>query len=211
MHRDWRSGAERLRELLDTPGVELSKACESEIQAALGGSYVELHGRDRLELLREIVDDESVSRLSLCGLSREQALELDLMATQADRDWKEFGWVELALGGERGLRAGLDLVDRLDSRSDNFYVSQVLGDLLADHVGDPDLSARMNDRFARRLDASDPYWGALAGVAHRIDETTLYQEILPRLQDSYGEASDSRGYVVRTLDSRFPGLGLANF
>ena len=211
MHRDWRGGAERLVELLGDDEVELSRTAESEVRASLSGYFIELHGRDRLELLREVVADDATARMSLCGVSLDQAAELDAMATQADRDWPEYEWVDLALGGDRGYAAGLRLMDRLSSKADQVYAAQVIAQMLPEYLGDPTLSERLDRRFAARNEASDPYWGTLASVAHRLDVAAVYQEVIPRLQTSHGETNVSRGVLLQILDQRFPELGLSSF
>jgi len=210
MTRDWRIGGQEMKALLDAMEEGGETANLDLLRASAGGNYLELHGRDRLELLREVVGDERTTDIALGMLDRESAELLDAFANEEDRAWDGYAWVELALGGERGYEAGMQLVERLDGEGDQGYVAQVLKALVSEHLGQPGLTAHLQSRFEARGEAGDPYWGTLLSMSGEIDEAFFYLELLPRLELTRGERSFSRGMLVAELDSRFPELGLAS-
>lgn len=208
--RDWRQGGERATGLLAELEGVLQEEELDEVRSTLGGRFIELHGRDRLELLREVVADDRTTDIALGTLDRQSAELLDAFATEEDRSWDGYAWVELALGGERGYRAGLDLFERLDGEGDHAYAAQVLGRLLEENLGAQELTRHLERRFEARNESADPYWGTLLTMSGRLDEAFVYAEVLPRLERTQGESSLSRHRLLGQLDRRFPDLGLAS-
>jgi hypothetical protein len=213
MRRDWRAGAAAILRELGEKGDGLKSGERDQVLAALGGGFLDLHGRDRLELLREVVDDERTTRIALANLDADRAAEMAVFANDADRSWDGYAWVELALGGQRGYEAGLELLASMESMDDpqaGYYSACVLRKLVTSDQGAAALQEHLDRRFENRAAAADPYWGTLLAMSDALDESVVYGEVLPRIEVTRGEPSASRRILLDQLDRRFPDLGLAS-
>lgn len=212
LQRDWRAFAPEfalmLQRLREDEGLDAE--LESHVLMRLAGTSLELHGRERLELVRELVGDSRVGRLALSRLGHEEALDLELHANAQDRAWPEYRWVTLAAGGADAVPAGLALLDDLGSEGDALgSAANVVQSLFRAHGDDPRVRQMLDARFAQRSEAGDPFWGALAFDSGLASDDAVEYRLLDYLRASVGEETPGRVKLIAQLKAARPELDLS--
>lgn len=207
LRRDWRHfGPIVSAELANTPRGPLTESLVNHLVENLSGLDLELPGREHLELLREVIDHDTVSIYALSNLSPEEANLLAYAADDGDREWEHFEWVRFRAGGVDSVQAGLRLLDQYEGHENPFLARGVMQELLAAAPDDPHVQLAMEERFMRRFESGDVFWSGLAHNLQKQPVDVLQKYVRTWLQITRGETHPSRARVLHQLRQLAPDL-----
>lgn len=209
MNRDWRTHAPELAEVyrgLRENGMDASSGAGFLFMANLAGTNLALHGRDRLELLRELIGDEELATYALTALPENLRTQLSVYANEADREWPPYRWVELAGNGEEAIEAGHSLL--ADSRTDpnvarGYSLVQRLMELDA---SDPRLQDELEWRYMQRDTNDDLFWGLFEFNQQTLPRSVQEHELPRFLERTNGDNHPTRRRVLAKFRQAYPQL-----
>ncbi len=209
LRRDWRAFAGVLSDEFEMvhAGGDSFELFERDIMLeVLGGRFLNLEGRDKLELLREHVDTPAVTKMALMNLDPAEAAELARWASEDDRAWDGYRWIELGTGSPRAIDAGFALLDEYRDSEDRFAAPKILSRMLQVDPQHPRVTAELNARFAQRAEWQDPFWASIENLARDTSVERLHEVALPWMERTKGEGHPRRDRLREMLLARYPDL-----
>lgn len=206
MHRDWRrlgpelaaTYTKAVEEGLDPNGAGFL------LTANLAATDLNLNGRERLELLREVVKNEDVARYGLETLSPDQARDLLAYANEEDRSWPMFDWVRLVAAGPDVFDAGVQLLDHYRDHKNPAIAYDIFRRLTEVDANHSVLYAELERRFEARKSTRDPFWGMLEFSYSSLPESVRRHELPFWLSASAGDTHPGRQRLLDRLKSEYP-------